>query len=60
MDLDPDPRIDNHTIIRTIDVQLISNAIRNIHFLPVHLHSHFLAKIHFQIADLQYDRTGRE
>lgn len=54
MDLDPDSRINDYTVVRTIDVQLVSYAIGNVHLLSVHLHSHFLAQIYFQIADLQH------
>lgn len=58
-DLDPDLRIDDHAVGRTVDAQSVANAIRNVHPLPVHLHSHFLAKVHFQVADLQHRDCAR-
>jgi len=51
-DLDPDLRIDDHAVVCTDDVQSVSNGVRNVDPLPVHLHSHFLAKVHFQVTDL--------
>lgn len=52
--LDPDLRVDDHAVDRPVDVQSVRDGVRNVHLLPVHLHPHFLAKVHFQVADLQH------
>lgn len=54
--LDPDMRAHDYTVHRSIHVQPVDHAIRYLHLLPVHLHSHLLPEIHLRVTHLDGDR----
>lgn len=51
--LDPDMRAHDYTVHRSIHVQPVDHAIRYLHLLPVHLHSHLLPEIHLRVTHLR-------